>query len=288
MRLPQSWSLSGAQGMLVAAGLGMRGEPSAAGVRRPAPRPRVLLPSELTPSQRRAIADPLRAGRPGRVRWDGQDVRTSSAVTCASLVLTVAAAAADPVVAAWLVTGRLLAPTAPGILRRVSREGLRQPTVTLRLAAAERAVHDLARSGGLGPLPWPRALGTPPWGAAAALRFRDVELTHTPVNDRDVARTRRVLEVVRASTDLGICLPLYTGGDASNGLAAAFPRHVVLAVPAPRAPAGELRIFEPSRGRTYAVATEALLARSRPHAALGGWSHVCWALLPRDAFSATP
>lgn len=68
----------------------------------------------------------------------------------------------------------------------------------------------------------------------------------------------------------------------------AVPRHVVLAIPGE--PYGEdampqMRIFDPASGNIHAVPLLAMMDRSRPLAAFGGWTHVVWAVLPRPAQS---
>jgi hypothetical protein len=72
-------------------------------------------------------------------------------------------------------------------------------------------------------------------------------------------------------------VPLYAGGDSARGWATAIPRHVVLAVR--RLPDG-LLLWEPSAGALLPVRTVDLVHAGRPLAALGGWSHLMWAVLP--------
>ncbi len=71
----------------------------------------------------------------------------------------------------------------------------------------------------------------------------------------------------------GVPVPLYAGGDTSSGWLTALPRHVVLATGT--TPDG-LEVFEPSSGALLELAD----AGSGPRAALGGWSHLVWAVLP--------
>ncbi|ROR97485.1 hypothetical protein EDD28_2084 [Salana multivorans] len=286
LRTRSTWNLTAATGLLTALGVGERGLPDPGAVE-PPPQPAGTIPREaaLTPVQRRLALAPLRGGRVGALTWDGTRVRQTSPVTCGALSLLLLAAAGDPVLASWLTTGARVGPVPPPELARLSREELALDDVAARVAVAERAVHGASRHATLGPFDWPRAVGTPPWGAARVARFRGVEYTHTPVNDGDVARTRVVLDTVRAATRLGIPVPLFTGGDLGRGgsPAAAVPRHVVLAVPH-RNGTSDLRILEPSAGSTFQVPIDALLGRTRGHAALGGWSHVVWAVLPRSAY----
>jgi hypothetical protein len=161
-----------------------------------------------------------------------------------------------------------------------------------RFDAAQRVVKSATSRHAIGPVGWPEGLGTPPWTAARQARFPGVTYRVAPVDDR-TARGAAVLAAVHAATTAGIPVPLYTSGDLGRGLRFAVPRHVVLALPqAPDDDAGtsrpsahpgapSLTIYEPSRGLTHVVALADLLARAAPLRALGSWSHVAAALLPR-------
>lgn len=269
--------------------LGERGLPEPASISRPGPLLTLPPDAPLTAAERGFAVAPLRGSRAGVLRWGDAVVRQSTERTCGALALLVLAAAGDPVLAAWLMTGRRVGGAPPPELAHLLPAQLALPTVAERLAAAELAVHTRARRRSLGLLDWPASFGTPPWAAAREARFRGVTYAHAVVHDHDVATTRRMLEAVVAATRLGIPVPLYTGGDlgAGGSPAAAVPRHVVLALPF-RGREGQLRILEPSSGGVFAVAPDALLARTRPHAALGGWRHVVWAVLPTTAWSAGP
>ena len=108
-------------------------------------------------------------------------------------------------------------------------------------------------------LPWPRALGTPPWAVARQLGHRDVRWIRTGPSagyDAVVEATRRRLPV-----------PVYVG---SRWL----PRHVVLAL---GEEAGRLRFYEPARGRLVDVGREQF---RRARLGLAGWDHAWWAVLP--------
>ncbi|ACQ81182.1 hypothetical protein Bcav_2937 [Beutenbergia cavernae DSM 12333] len=282
--MPEPLSLSRALGMLgwrVPAA--KRGRPLPSRLRAPADVEPVELDPALSTRQRREIRAPLRGGRTGTIRLGGAVARQLSPVTCGASVLLMLAAAGDPDLAAWLVAGSRSGVRPPELSMLAPHE-LAEPSAERRLALAQRSVHERARRDAVAGLPWPRRFGTPPWGAAREARFRGVRYTDVVVDDTDVAATRAVLETVRAANDLGIGVPLYTGGDVASGWDTALPRHVVLAVPAPSAPAGQLRLYEPGRGAVVAIEAEELLGRRRPHAALGGWTHVAWAVLPVEAF----
>ncbi|MEE6280555.1 hypothetical protein [Georgenia sp. MJ170] len=211
----------------------------------------------------------------------GAPARQVDETTCGSAVLVMLAATGDPVLAEWLETGRAPQGTVPPEIPHDSLAGL---DAAGRFAAAQRQVKHRTGHRALGPLPWPASLGTPPWTAAREARFPGVRYRVRPFDDAaDDART--VLALVVASTHRGHPVPLFTGGDLRGGLAHAVPRHVVLAVPPPPG-AGEpevLNLYEPGRGEVYRVPVSALLGRTTPHPALGGWTHVTVALLPVPA-----
>lgn len=214
----------------------------------------------------RVVATLARAGR----QQDG--------TTCGAAVLTMLAAAGDPVLAGWLETGHL----------ETARGGHRPPELAGATAAAldrlgdrgaaarVRAVHRVvqrrtARAG----VPWPAALGTSPWGAAAVARFPGLRWSHHPLAGPDdvTAHLRRV----GGWAEQGIPVPLYSGGDLRTGLSAAVPRHVVLVVGHRR---GLLDVWEPSRGAVLSTPLERLASGTGPLPALGGWSRVVWAVVP--------
>lgn len=131
---------------------------------------------------------------------------------------------------------------------------------------------------------WPRALGTPPWGLARALRVPGTGYEHLPVDDRNAALTEVLTGVLQRAVAAGIPVPLYVGGSMAGGAATAVPRHVVLLVPPAAmttAPGNDhARIYEPASGRVFRRPWSALWHRSGPDLALGRWTHVSWAVLP--------
>lgn len=281
----RGWNLTAARGVLRALGVGERGLPRAEAITPPGPMPLLPRDARLSPAQRRLATAPLRGSRVGVLRWDGHEVTQIDDRTCGAAVLVVLAAAGDRVLAAWLTSGVRVGRVTPPLLRGLTRQELRAGSVGERLALAQRAAFAQARRGALAGGDWPAAWGIPPWGLARVARFRDVTYTHAVVHDRDVADTRAVLAAVRGATRLGIPVPLYTGGDLGPGgsVAAAVPRHVVLALPY-RGRDDRLRIYEPGTGRVFAVVGDSLLARVRRRGALGGWSHLMWAVLPTSAY----
>ncbi len=190
----------------------------------------------------------LRAGDTGPVQ--------QSPLTCGSACLTVARMLVDPVFASWVRTG---SPRLPG-----SPTGA---TEQERFAAYERVVMRRTNSvfaPGQPPiLPWPRRLGTPPWGA-----LRELELgaaRHGTRYTQDVLRADDEDELVVAFDTLvdvvadGEPALLYVG----NALA---PRHVVLVLPGD----GDrmLDVYDPGTGRVDHLRRDTVVHR---RLRLSGW-----------------
>ncbi len=139
-----------------------------------------------------------------------------------------------------------------------------------RLEKAVLASTNAASSGSGLRLPWPRALGTPPWGLRDALddlgrprgvRFEVVRVDGTRAGEVDAA-----LQRVDAALARGVPVPLYVG----DGLT---PRHVVLAVGTGRE---WLDLYDPGHGGRSRVRREALrTGRAR----VSGWD-LLWAVVP--------
>lgn len=231
--------------------------------------------SELDARERDQVTHPLRpASGTDVLRLGTAAARQSDGTTCGSSVLAMLAAAGDPTLAYWLVTGRTLAGYRPPEIDGIGdaagpavRFGDLQDALQHRSNA--RAV--------LGLLPWPPALGTPPWGAAQVARFPGVAYRSVLVDDTRSAEVAVVLARAARALDRGVPVPLYTGGDLAMGLATAIPRHVVLLT---ARTADGFSVYEPSTGRLLALTTDEMTSPRGPVPALGGWSHVCWALLP--------
>ena len=139
-------------------------------------------------------------------------------------------------------------------------------------AAAVLALHrELTAPVAFGRLqvPWPRALGTPPWAAARAMTVATGLRYRTRVvrlGDRSGAFTA-VLDAVGA----GHPCPLYVGS-------AWLPRHVVLAA-ASGAPRGDgVEVYDPARG-TVTELTRASFEAGRL-TATGRWRRPWFALAP--------
>ena len=109
------------------------------------------------------------------------------------------------------------------------------------------------------------------------------------MNDAKPAEIERLGAWLNSSLARGVPVPLYVGGDLVRGVSSAVPRHVVLAVPPEPGGQGEaIALYEPGSARVHELSMRELGARAEPHPALGGWTHVCWALLPRAVGAPAP
>jgi hypothetical protein len=189
-----------------------------------------------------------------------------SPTTCGSASLTVARMLVDPAFAAWITAGE----GARAVGGRLPAPG----TETTRFAAYEQVV--AARTNGLvGPggrlqLPWPRALGTPPWGARRELERGAAELGAdyevTWVRPRSTTGLQQAYAALRHRVRAGRPALLYVGN-------ARLPRHVVLVLPA--TDGHGLDVYEPSAGQVVDLPEAAFVER---RLAVAGWD-VPWALV---------
>jgi len=117
-------------------------------------------------------------------------------------------------------------------------------------------------------LPWPRALGTPPWAVA-----RQLSATGRPPVRHSVitvgAGRDAVFDRVVAAAAAGRPVPVYVG----NRWA---PRHVVLVVGVAPGREDRLRCYDPARGRVVEVEREAFV---RGRLGLAGWDRPWGAVL---------
>jgi hypothetical protein len=111
-------------------------------------------------------------------------------------------------------------------------------------------------------VPWPRALGTPPWAVARELGPHHVTRLAWPDPG---ARFDRTLTTVRA----GHPAALYVGNRWC-------PRHVVLAAAAPEP--GTLLVYEPATGRVLPVDRRSVVERRMR---LAGWDRL-WFVVVAD------
>jgi hypothetical protein len=188
-----------------------------------------------------------------------------SPVTCGSACLTVARMLVNPIFARWILSGQGPRGDAP--------EGA---TEAERFAAYEKVVmgrtNRLVAAGGRLNVPWPRALGTPPWGArkelefGAARRGTDYRLeVLRPLWRRRLRRAYgRLLELVAD----GEPALLYVGS-------AALPRHVVLVLPGDGD--STLDVYDPGTGMVGSLDEGSFAAR---RLMLSGWDVPWFAVQP--------
>lgn len=179
-----------------------------------------------------------------------------SPVTCGSACLTVARMLVNPVFARWITTGEGPRGDAPS-----------GNTEQERFAAYERVVmrrtNRVLAGGGRLNVPWPRALGTPPWGAMKELEFgaarggTDYEVRVLRLHPRSALRAAhaRLVEVVAD----GEPALLYIG----SGL---LPRHVTLVLPGD----GDrvLDVYDPATGQVTLLDEARFVARDLR---IAGW-----------------
>ena len=160
-----------------------------------------------------------------------------SPVTCGSACLTVARMLVNPQFARWITTGEGPRSDAPA-----------GDTEQARFAAYERVVmgrtNRLFSGGGRLNAPWPRALGTPPWGARKELEFgasrRGTQYELRVVRPLTAGRLREVHSRLVDVVADGEPALLYIGN-------ATLPRHVTLVLPGD----GDrvLDVYDPATGQ---------------------------------------
>ena len=189
----------------------------------------------------------LRAGDTGPVQ--------QSPVTCGSACLTVARMLVDPLFASWMRTG---APQPAGLTARAPpRPSASRPTSGSSCAAPTAC----SPAGHRPNLPWPRRLGTPPWGARARARVRRRPDAARCTRSTCCAATARPTSWRSFDTLVDVVAEgepalLYVG----NALS---PRHVVLVLPGD----GDrmLDVYDPATGRVDHLRRDTVVrASARP------------------------
>jgi len=244
---------------------------------------------ELTDAERVQVAEPLRSAPGTRdVLLGDAPARQTDQTTCGSTVLAMLAAAGDPLLALWLVTGRRAPGQLPVEVSALDADAQSAPTALARFAAVQLAMKTRSNRRALGPFSWPARMGTPPWGAARVARQPGVTFRGVMIDDTDTDGFAALLDRADHALAAGVPVPLFTGGDLSTGLTTAAPRHVVLLTPreaetgATGTGAITYVLFDPASGALYDVTRAEMLESTGPRPAFGGWSHVCWAILPES------
>lgn len=188
-----------------------------------------------------------------------------SPVTCGSACLTVARMLVNPDFARWIVSGEGARVDAP--------DGASEAE---RFAGYERVV--MKRTNGLFAgghrvnLPWPHALGTPPWGAKKELEFgaarTGTQYESLVLGLRSPAALGRCFDRLVEVVAEGEPALLYIGNQWS-------PRHVTLVLPGD----GDalLDVYEPGSGVVDQLRRDRFTARSLQ---LAGWDVPWIAVLP--------
>jgi hypothetical protein len=137
------------------------------------------------------------------------------------------------------------------------------------LAMHRRVTGVATLAGGL-QVPWPRAVGTPPWAVEHQLSMTSGPgLPPTPYATLTVrGNADLAAPVVRAGLDSGRPVAVFVG----DGW---LPRHVVLAVDVT---GDSIGCYDPARGRVVAAGTRAFAARQLP---FGRWTTAWFVVAPR-------
>ncbi|MFV0634241.1 hypothetical protein [Demequina sp.] len=232
---------------------------------------------KLPATAKSAIRNPAGTGM-GALRYGGVRARQVDQVTCGAASMAVMLMMGDPLVAAWVVTGRNFGDYLPREVLDVvlSEHGVR--TIEERWAGLQRSLHRATTRGALGPAPWPKAFGTPPWRVDNETRFAGVAFRGAMLDDLHKESVAAAVAHASAALRDGIPVPLYTGGDSSGGLANVVPRHVVLLVG--RTSHG-FAVYEPGTGRVLPLAESRLYGPGPQEPAYGAWSRASWMILPK-------
>jgi hypothetical protein len=200
---------------------------------------------------------------PFRLRLGDAAPPQQSPTTCGAACLTVARMIANPAFATWVRTG-------------VAPDGREDSGSTAldRFAACEQVVASRTNAtvgaGGRLQVPWPRPLGTPPWGALHELEWGASD----PRADYDLVWLRLRGRAARHATYDQLLERVGPGRPALLYVGDRWlPRHVVLVLPPTGDP--ELDVYEPSAGGVVGLGRDEFVAR---RLALSGWD-VPWAVI---------
>lgn len=230
----------------------------------------------LDPEPRHAIAAPI-PHRPGPVVWGRVEARQVDETTCGAAVMGAMLMQGDPFMALWVMTGRTLADYLPPEALHVQAEGFETHSLDERWRALQRVLHARTTRSAVGPVPWPRSLGTPPWMVDDRTRFAGLRFEGSLVDDASPAALAPLLAHARRALGDGIPVPMFTSGDSRLGLSTVMPRHVVLLV----ADTGDgFLVYEPSAGEVMPLADADLGPGGPRLPALGYWTRASWLVMP--------
>jgi hypothetical protein len=185
----------------------------------------------------------------------GHRMQQPDPTSCGAASLVVAQMAGDQAYAEFVLTGRH---PGTGLMKAGSLED-RFSAETL--AMHERVTGDKDARGRM-QMPWPKALGTPPW--AVARQMSATSGTTYEVSAINPFSRRGALGKIRDATSFGHVVPLYVGNRWS-------PRHVVLVL------SPELEVYEPAAGRRVWIKEDDFVKGKLD---LGGWEKPWVSVLP--------
>ncbi|MDN4478985.1 hypothetical protein QQX10_11865 [Demequina sp. SYSU T00039] len=222
------------------------------------------------------VAHPAGTGT-GPVRWGSVLAAQVDQTTCGAATMGMMRMIGDPFVALWVGTGRSLGDHTPPEAIHAEAEGFATLTVEERWQALQRVIHAQTTTSALGPVAWPRSLGTPPWKVDDRTRFAGLRFAGRLVDDSTSEALAPLLAHARRALADGIPVPLFSAGDSSLGLDTVIPRHVVLLV---RDAGNGFDVYEPGAGAVLPLADADLHPGAGRLPALGHWSRAAWLIMP--------
>ncbi|WP_296667864.1 hypothetical protein [Demequina sp.] len=237
----------------------------------------------LSSEHRRVVAHPT-AGKAddgaGPVLWAGVRATQVDQTTCGAATMGVMRMAGDPFMALWIATGRSLSGYVPPEALHAEAEGFETLTLEERWVALQRVLHAQTTASALGPVAWPRSLGTPPWKVDDRTRFAGLRFRGSLVDDTSHEALAPALAHARRALADGIPVPLFASGDSSLGLDTVIPRHVVLLVADTH---DGFLVYEPGAGAVLPLRDADLRPDAGRLPALGNWSRASWLVMPVPA-----
>ncbi len=231
----------------------------------------------LGATEKSLATDPVGRSTPGPVAWGATEACQVDSTTCGAAAMAMMLMIGDPLVGVWVASGRVIHNHRPPEVERMANAAT-LTSIESRWGALQRSIHASTTRRGLGFLPWPRSLGTPPWRVNNQTRFLGLGFRGAVVDDTDREDLSALLSHATAAINDGIPVPVYASGDSGRGLDSVIPRHVVLLTH--RMEDGFLA-YEPGNAALHAVSDQQLRDGGAALRALGNWSHVSWMILPR-------
>jgi hypothetical protein len=185
----------------------------------------------------------------------GRRMQQPDPTSCGAASLVVAQMSNDPAYAEFMLTGKH---PGSGLMLAGSLEDRFSAEV---LAMHKRVTGDKDARGRM-QMPWPKALGTPPWAVARQLSATS-GTTYEVATVNPFGRRGALRKIVDA-TSFGHVVPVYVGNRWS-------PRHVVLVL------SPELEVYEPAAGRRVQIKEDDFVNGKLD---LGGWEKPWVSVLP--------